>query len=428
MKDYYLDFVDLKYKPDKTDLICRFYVEPAKGISLKEAIGRVASESSNGTWTELTTLTPRIRKLGAKAYKIKKNHVEIAYPIQLFEPGNMPQIISSIAGNIFGMKAVKNLRLEDIDWPLPLIKSFYGPQFGIKGIRKFMKIKHRPLTATVPKPKVGLTSKEHAKIGYEVWTGGIDLLKDDENLSSQNFNKFEKRVKLTFKMRDKAEKETREKKSYLINISSETKEMIHRAKMVANHGGEYVMIDILTTGWSALQTLREECKHLGLAIHAHRAFHSLFTRNPKHGMSMLCVSDIARLIGVDQLHIGAVVGKLVSPEHEVLMLEEELQKKFITKDSNRLAENWYNIKSVFPVASGGLHPGLVPDVMKMLGNNIIIQCGGGIHGHPDGSKAGATALRQAIDATLNKIKLEEAAKTHKELKTALQTWHHIKPR
>ena len=428
MKDYYLDFVDLKYKPDKTDLICKFYVEPARGITMKEAIGRVASESSNGTWTELTTLTPRIRKLAAKAYKIKGNNVEIAYPIELFEPGNMPQILSSIAGNIFGMKAVQNLRLQDINWPLPIIKSFLGPQFGINGIRSFMKIKKRPLTATVPKPKVGMTAEEHSKVCYDVWIGGVDLCKDDENLSSLKFNKFKKRVNLTFKMRDKAEKETGEKKSYLINISSETKEMIHRARMVANHGGEYVMIDILTTGWSSLQTLREECKHLGLAIHAHRCFHSLFTRNPKHGMSMLCVADIARLIGVDQLHIGTVLGKLVSPKEEVLMLEEELQKKFITKNSNRLEEDWYNIKPVLPAASGGLHPGIVPDIMKMLGNDIIIQCGGGIHGHPDGSKAGATALRQAIDATMNNISLEKAAKEHKELRNALKTWHHIHPK
>jgi len=208
----YLDFVDLKYKPRKTDLICTFRFEQAKGISKKEAIGRIAAESSNGTWTTLSTLRPHIRRIRARAYNVQSNYVKIAYPLELFELGNMPQLLSSIAGNIFGMKAITNLRLEDISFPKKYINSFRGPQYGIKGIRKYMKIKKRPMTATVPKPKVGMTTKEHTKVAYDAWSGGIDFLKDDENLTSQNFNKFEKRVKTCSRARDKAEKETGEKK------------------------------------------------------------------------------------------------------------------------------------------------------------------------------------------------------------------------
>src|SRR3989344_5411575 len=136
----YLDFVDYNYKPKKTDLICLFRIEPAKNMPMNEAIGRVAAESSNGTWTELTTLKSHIRKIRARGFKRKELLVKIAYPIDLFELGNMPQIYSAVAGNIFGMKALKNLRLEDIHFPEPLIKSFKGPQFGLHKVRKFMKI------------------------------------------------------------------------------------------------------------------------------------------------------------------------------------------------------------------------------------------------------------------------------------------------
>lgn len=223
-------------------------------------------------------------------------------------------------------------------------------------------------------------------------------------------------------MRDKAEKETREVKGYLINVTAETNEMVRRAKTVKRAGGEIVMIDILTVGWAALQTMREVCQDLGLAIHAHRAFHAAFTRNRRHGMSMLAVSDVARAIGVDSLHIGTVIGKLDSPKEEVLALRNNLQQRQFQSVDPALDQDWGRIKSVFPTSSGGLHPGLVPQLMGLLGNDIVIQAGGGIWGHPDGGLAGARALRQAIDAVLSGDRLEDYAKTHVELRRAIETW------
>jgi len=424
--DWYLDFVDMNYRPMESDLICLFRVEPSE-VSMEEALGRVASESSNGTWTEVTTMKPEIRRLSAKAYERDGNFVKIAYPVDLFEPGSMAQVFSSIAGNIFGMKALRNLRLEDVRWPREMVDSFMGPQFGIHGIRRMFNVRERPLTATVPKPKVGMTPEEHAKVGYEAWVGGLDLLKDDENLTSQKFNNFYDRVSASFKMRDRAEKETGERKSYLVNISAETREMMKRAKAVKDHGGEYVMVDILTVGWSALQTIREECQDLGLAIHAHRAFHSTFTRNTKHGVSMMVVAEAARLIGVDQIHIGTVVGKLVGPKKEVLSIRDAVENEEVKPGEHVLGQNWHGKKPSFAVASGGLHPGLIPDVIKMLGPQLVIQAGGGVDGHPDGVRAGAAALRQSIEAALQEIPLEEYAKKHKELRRALEHWGFVKP-
>ena len=192
----YLDFVDLTYKPKETDLICTFYVEP-EGISLKEAAGGVAAESSVGTWTELTTEKPYVKRLAAHVYSIEDCVIKIAYPIELFEPANMPNILSSVAGNVFGLKALKNLRLLDIELPKQLLNSFKGPAFGIAGIRKLLKIPKRPLVGTIIKPKLGLETKDHAKVAYEAWFGGCDVVKDDENLSSQKFNPFDERLTQT---------------------------------------------------------------------------------------------------------------------------------------------------------------------------------------------------------------------------------------
>jgi len=397
-----------------------FKIKPASGFSIEKVAIRVAAESSNGTWTTLK-IPEHIRALSAKVYDINDSYVKIAYPNDLFEEGNMPQILSSIAGNIFGMKALDGLRLVDVKWPKNILNSFKGPQYGIKGIRDLLKVKKRPITATVPKPKVGYYAEEHAQHGYEIWTGGVDLLKDDENLSNQRFNRFEKRLDLSMKMRDKAENETGERKSYLINITSEVDEMKRRAKLVKDFNNEYVMIDILTIGWAAVQTVRKECEKLGLAIHAHRAFHAAFDRNPNHGMSMKVLAEIARMQGVDQLHIGGL-GKLAGDKTEVLNNYKKIAQNSNKADLEVLEQNWYGMKNVLSVCSGGVHPGIIHRLIELLSMDIAVQVGGGVLGHPGGTRSGAKALRQAIDAYMDNISVKEYAKTHAELKQALDLW------
>jgi ribulose-bisphosphate carboxylase large chain len=403
----YLDFVDLTYKPKESDLISTFLVEP-QGISLKEAAGGVAAESSVGTWTELTTEKPYVKRLAAHVYSIEGSEVKIAYPAELFEAANMPNILSSVAGNVFGLKALKNLRLLDLEFPKQLLASFKGPAFGIAGIRKLLKIPKRPLVGTIIKPKLGLETKDHAKVAYEAWLGGCDIVKDDENLSSQKFNPFETRLTQTLESREKAQAETGERKVYMINITAETDTMLKRAQTVVDQGGEYVMVDILTCGWSALQTLRNQ--NLKLVIHAHRAGHAAFTKNSTHGIAMKPVATVARVIGVDQLHVGTVVGKMSETKAEVI------------ENIGACKTQMGDLKPVLPVASGGLHPRLIPSLMETFGNDFVIQAGGGIHGHPEGTVAGAKAMRQAVDATLERKTLEEYAKNHKELATALKQW------
>jgi ribulose-bisphosphate carboxylase large chain len=435
--DYYLDFVDMNYKPSKSDLICLFRIEPAKGFSMKQAAGRVASESSTGTWTTLYKLPARAKKIMAIAFEMKGNFVKIAYPIDLWEPGNAPQLLSGIAGNIFGMKALQGLRLIDVSLPKVYLKNFKGPKFGINGIRKIFKARKRPLltaftkpfpvTGAVPKPKIGFSAAEHAEIGFETWMGGFDIVKDDENLTSTSFNKFEDRVRLLAKARDKAERLTGEKKSAFINITAETTTMMKRAKMLHDYGWEFAMIDVITTGTAAVQTMREVCGDYDLAIHAHRAMHAAFDRSHIHGITMQFIAKLMRMIGVDSIHVGTVVGKLVGSRHEVQDIEREVASKMLQEEDTKksihtLNQNWYHIKPTLPVSSGGLHPGIVPSVIKILGTDIGLLVSGGIHGHPEGTRKGAMATIQAIESTMKGIDIYQYAKTHKELKTALNKW------
>lgn len=416
-----MSYIDLEYEPQDSDFLVLFRAEPPAGKDVKYVANKIAEESSIGTWTELKTLLPEIwEKLRARVYDIdeKRGLVKIAYPLDLFEVRNMPAILASVAGNIFGMKSVENLRLLDMRFPADLIKEYPGPKYGVEGIREMTGVKDRPFLGTIIKPKIGLPAKMHAEVAYEAWIGGLDIVKDDENLASQNFNRFEDRLSLTLEKKDLAEEETGERKIYLVNITASYPEMLRRAQLVEDMGNEYVMIDVVIAGFSALQGYREE--DFPMAIHAHRAMHAAITRNPEHGITMLALAKVYRLLGVDNLHIGTAVGKMEGTAEEVQSISQEIQLMHVPSGEFRFEQKWMDIKPVLSVASGGLHPGHIPEVVDILGKDIVIQAGGGVHGHPDGTRKGAMAMRQALEATMNRIPIEEYAEEHKELKRALE--------
>lgn len=419
----YSGYLNPKYVP-RADLVAAFYLEPGRGVSFREAAQAIASESSIGTWADVATLTKKMKKrLHARVFSLNSRTgiAKIAYPPGLFEAGSIPQLLSSVAGNVFGMKEVKNLRLLDINFPNRYIRSFKGPRHGIQGIRRILKVRKRPLLGTIVKPKLGLGERQHASVAEQAWLGGCDIVKDDENLTNMRFNRFEKRLKHTLRTRDRAESISGERKAYMPNVTAPYPEMLRRAKLAKSLGCEYAMVDIVSVGWSALQALRDE--GLGLILHGHRAGHAAFTRNRRHGISMLLVAKLCRLAGIDQLHVGAIFGKMEGSQKEVRAIGEEIEDVIVHKGGGHiLSENWLNLKPMLAVCSGGLHPARIPPLVRAMGNDIVIQMGGGIHGHPLGTRHGAIAARQALDATMKGISLEYAAMKQFELALALRKW------
>ncbi len=429
--EWYHEFVNKKYKPKNNDVKALFKYKPADGLTKEEVIGRVASESSSGTWTTLTNKPKLLKKVMAYGYEYDKDYVKIAYPRILFEDGSVPCMLSGIAGNIFGMKAVEGLRLQDAELPVDYVNGFKGPKFGQTAIQKIFKRKHGPITSVVPKPKVGYTAKEHAYfVAKQVWSGGIDCVKDDENLTNQKFNKFADRVKYLAKVRDQVMKDTGDVKDAFINCTSPNlKEMEKRVKMVHDYGFNYFMLDLVVAGFTAVGTAVELSYDYKMAIHGHRAMHAAFTKNPDQGISMLFLAKLYRLIGVDNIHTGTVVGKLEGNEKEIMAMKDMIMEPKVEEIKNiRLAQKWGKIKPSLPISSGGLHPGLIPAVLDVYGTmNIGLQLGGGTQGHPDGIEAGSKAMMQAIEAHRQGIELKEYSKTHKELAKALEKWGTMKP-
>ncbi|AHF80073.1 type III ribulose-bisphosphate carboxylase [Thermococcus paralvinellae] len=437
--EIYDQYVDKEYEPNpKRDLIAVFRITPADGFTIEAAAGAVAAESSTGTWTSLYPWYEQERweDMSAKAYHFHDMGdgswvVRIAYPVHLFEEGNMPGMLASVAGNVFGMKRVKGLRLEDIYLPERFLREFSGPAHGIEGVRKIFGIKDRPIVGTVPKPKVGYSPEELEKLAYDLLSGGMDYIKDDENLTSPWYNRFEDRAEVLMKVIEKVENETGEKKSWFANITADIREMERRLEILADYGNPHAMVDVVVTGWGALEYIRDLAEDYGIALHAHRAMHATFTRNPYHGISMFVLAKLYRVIGLDQLHVGtAGAGKLEGKKWEVIQFARIFKEKHYVPEENdvfHLEQKFYHIKPAMPVSSGGLHPGNLEPVIDALGTELVLQIGGGTLGHPDGPKAGAMAVRQALDAIIQGIPLDEYAKTHKELARALEKWGHVTP-
>jgi ribulose-bisphosphate carboxylase large chain len=396
-------FVRKDYVPDpKTDIVLVFRVTPAEGFTVEDAAGGIAAESSVGTWTTLYTWYDqnRLNRLMGKAYSFidlgdGSYLVKIAYPLELFEENNIPGFLASVAGNIFGMRRAKWLRIEDMYLPYDFIKYFKGPYKGLQGVRDIFKVYDRPIVGTVPKPKVGYSPEEVERLAYDILSGGLDYIKDDENLASPSYCRFEARAKAIMKVIDRVEKETGERKVWFANITADVREMEKRLKLVADYGNPYIMVDVVICGWSSLTYIRDLAEEYKLAIHAHRAMHAAITRNPYHGISMFTLAKLFRVIGVDQLHVGTPeVGKLEAKTIDVIRHCKVLRESIFKPDENdmfHLEQPFYQIKPAVPVSSGGLHPGTLPEVVRVMTKDIVIQVGGGVVGHPDGPRAGSSS-------------------------------------
>ncbi len=385
-------------------IIATYKILPIK----KEIIEAVAAESSIGTWTKVELPEKRFKQLSAKIIEWQKklSLVKIAYPLILFEKSNLPQLLSSVAGNIFGMKTIKRLHLLDLNLPEKYVKSFPGPKFGIKGIRQITGVKTGPFLGSIIKPKLGLKPNDYAELAKTIFQAGFHLVKDDENLTSQRFNLFERRIQRVNHVLRRAN--LLKNKLYAFNVTAEAEIMKRRARFVQSSGGRCVMVDLLTVGFSGLQYLRKQ--NLNLVIHGHRAMHGVMTRDKDFSLSMMVLAKLARLAGVDSLHTGTIVGKMEGGKEAVFPVNEFLKS------------DWYGLKKVLPVASGGLHPRLIPQLIKVLGDDLLINFGGGVHGHPQGVTAGCQAVVEAMEAVKKGISLRKYAKDHRNLRIALEKW------
>lgn len=394
--------------PDRY-VICKYRV--STDLPMEKAAEAIAAEQSTGTWTGISTLDSSIfERLGARIIDITGDVVTAEFPVDDFsiEVGSVPQILSVIAGNLFGLGALNGVRLEDVTFPKEITSQFKGPKFGAEGIRKALGRPEKPLVGTIVKPKIGLSPEKTAEYVYEAGSGGLTNSKDDETLVDQPFCPIQDRTVKVAEALDRLEEEGH-LMLHAINVSTRGDKIVELAEKVQSWGARQIMVDVITCGFGAVQALAED-PSIKVPIHVHRTMHGAFTKDPHHGVAMLPLTKLVRMCGGDALHIGTLgVGKMSAGAHE---------------DSNLVACLGDDVpyKTVMPVCSGGVYPGIVGSIIERSGFDVQIQAGGGVAGHPDGVRGGAKAMCQAVDAAFNGIPASEYAKDHRELALALEKW------
>ncbi|HSV65143.1 MAG TPA: form I ribulose bisphosphate carboxylase large subunit [Mycobacteriales bacterium] len=436
------------YEPKPTDVLAAFRITPQEGVPPEEAGAAVAGESSTATWTVVwTDRLTAYEHYQAKCYKVDpvpgtpgQYIAYIAYDMDLFEEGSIANLTSSIIGNVFGFKALKALRLEDMRIPTHYVKTFQGPAHGIVMEREYLNKYGRPLLGATTKPKLGLSARNYGRVVYEALRGGLDFTKDDENINSQPFMRWRDRYLHAMEAVQRAQAETGEIKGHYLNVTAATMEdMYERAEFAKEVGSVIIMID-LTIGYTAIQSMAKWARRNGLILHLHRAGHGTYTRQKNHGVSFRVISKWMRLAGVDHIHAGTVVGKLEGDPHMVSGFYDTLRDAKTEVDLTRglyFEQEWASMPGVMPVASGGIHAGQMHQLLHYLGEDVVLQFGGGTIGHPMGISAGATANRVALEAMIKARNegrdymaegediLRAAAKRSRELDVALATWGDI---
>ncbi|MCB9971261.1 MAG: form I ribulose bisphosphate carboxylase large subunit [Hyphomonas sp.] len=443
-----MGYWDGDYEPKDTDILALFRITPQEGVDPIEAAAAVAGESSTATWTVVwTDRLTAADQYRAKAYRVDpvpgrpgEYFAWVAYDLILFEEGSIANLTASIIGNVFSFKPLKAARLEDMRFPVAYVKTYKGPPTGIIVERERLDKFGRPLLGATTKPKLGLSGKNYGRVVYEGLKGGLDFMKDDENINSQPFMHWRDRFLYVMEAVNKASAVTGEVKGHYLNITAGTmEEMYRRAEFAKELGSVIVMIDLII-GYTAIQSISEWCRQNDMILHLHRAGHGTYTRQKNHGVSFRVIAKWMRLAGVDHIHAGTAVGKL---EGDPLTVQgyynvcRELKNDVDLPRGVYFEQDWADMKKVMPVASGGIHAGQMHQLIDLFGDDVVLQFGGGTIGHPMGIQAGATANRVALEAMVlarNEGRniaeegpeiLRDAAKWCKPLAAALDTWGNI---
>jgi ribulose-bisphosphate carboxylase large chain len=275
---------------------------------------------------------------------------------------------------------------------------------------------------------------------YEGLKGGLDFMKDDENINSQPFMHWRDRFLYVMDAVNKASAASGEVKGSYLNVTAATMEdMYERAEFAKELGSVVVMVD-LVVGWTAIQSIANWARRHDMIVHMHRAGHGTYTRQKSHGVSFRVIAKWLRLAGCDHLHAGTAVGKLEGDPLTVQGYYHVCRDAYTRRDLPRglhFDQDWADLKKVMPVASGGIHAGQMHQLLDLFGDDVILQFGGGTIGHPGGIQAGAVANRVALEAMVKARNegrdirhegpaiLQAAARFCQPLQQALDTWKDV---
>ncbi len=402
-------------------------------IDPMQAAEIMAGEQSSGTFRPVPAETPelklraaaRIEQLealepvttptlpGAMQPKDKqiwhRALVTLSWPLDNIGP-SLPNLITTIAGNLFELQPLSGIRLLDLRLPTAFAERYAGPKFGIQGTRALAGVPERPLIGTIIKPSVGLSADATGALVADLCAGGIDFIKDDELQADGPACPFEDRVKSTMRAVNAAADKTGKKAMVAFNLTGEIDEMRRRHDLVLDYGGTCVMVNLTGVGMSGMIDIG---RHTELPIHAHRAGWGALTRDPLLGWSYPAWSKLWRLAGADHMHVNGFDNKFTESNESVAASVASLKDPLFGNSP----------MCAVPVFSSGQTVRQAAATLNAAGSpDVLVTAGGGIIAHPDGVTEGVKAMRQAYDAAMQGVDVEVFAKEYHELTAALATF------
>ncbi|MGP6090052.1 ribulose-bisphosphate carboxylase large subunit family protein [Antarctobacter jejuensis] len=422
----------MERKGDETRIEADYLIETA--IDPMQAAEIMAGEQSSGTFRPVPGETPELKaRAAARVERLdilesvpspslpgaspvtdsgqswQRAHVTLSWPLNNLGP-SLPNLIATIAGNLFELQPFSGVRLLDVRLPAAFATRYGGPKFGIDGTRRLAGVQGRPLIGTIIKPSVGLSAEDTGALVAHLCAGGIDFIKDDELQADGPACPFEDRVKAVMNSVNAAADKSGRKVMVAFNLTGEIDEMRRRHDFVRDHGGTCVMACLTAVGMSGMIALG---RHSELPIHAHRAGWGALTRDPLLGWSYPAWSKLWRLAGADHMHVNGVDNKFTETNDSVVASARSLADPLFKRTAMR----------ALPVFSSGQTIRQAAATLDATGSpDLLVTAGGGIIAHPGGVAAGVMAMRQAYDAAMQKIDLEVYAKDHPELKAALNAY------
>lgn len=374
-----------------------------------------------GSWTEL----PEAQKADMEKHLGKVISVNVHEPadaapgeryadIQISYPDiNFSRDLPALLVTVFGKLSMDGrIKLIDLDVSNDFASAFPGPKFGLNGVRDLLGVHDRPLLMSIFKSVVGYDLAILKDQFYKQALGGVDLIKDDEILFENPLTPLEKRVEACMEAARRAEAETGQKLLYAVNLTGPTSQLAANARKAIAAGANALLFNVLAYGYDVLHELSSD-PSIHVPIAAHPAMAGAMYPSPHYGIgASLLLGKLMRLAGADLVLFPSPYGSVVMPKEE----------NWAVKDA--LLAPLHELRTSFPVPSAGIHPGLVPLILKDFGTDVVVNAGGGIHGHPFGTAAGGQAFRQAITATINGVSLRDAAEQpgNEPLQAAINAW------
>lgn len=419
---------------DSRRIYARYWIETA--FPLEDAAEVLAGEQSSGTFVKVPGETEELRERNAARVEqiselppvdvpslpgagvpkssngkpvYRRAEILVSWPIENLG-ASLPNLMATVAGNLFELKQFSGLKLLDLDLPGDFRKAYPGPQFGVSGTRELSGVKTLPLIGTIIKPSVGLSPLQTAEVVQQLAEGGIDFIKDDELQSDGPHCPLSERVSAVMKAINRHADRIGKKVMYAFNISGEVDEMLRRHDEVEAAGGTCVMVSVNGVGLAGVSRLR---RHSRLPIHAHRNGWGMFDRSPALGMSYLAYQKFWRVAGVDHMHVNGLRNKFCEGDESVIASAKECLKPMFPGPGRGY--------EIMPVFSSGQSAKQAEDTYRLLqSTDLIFACGGGIMAHPGGVGAGIRSVRSAWEAAIAGVPLARAAAENQDLKQALE--------